>query len=78
VAGGGGGRNGNPALLFLLHPVHGGSTLMNLPKPMGPAGIEQDAFARGGFAGVDVRHNADIADFIQRVTSGHVFAFSSF
>jgi hypothetical protein len=56
----GGGRNRDAALLFLLHPIHGGSAFMHLADAMGDAGIKQDAFGRSGFAGIDVRHDADI------------------
>ena len=72
LTGGGGGGNGNPALLLFFHPVHGGRAFVHLTQPVGPAGIEQDSLTGGGFAGVNVRHDADVADLIKRVTSGHV------
>ena len=64
-AGGGGRGNGDAALLLLLHPVHRGHTLVHLAKAMRASRIEQDAFGRRGFSGVDVRHDADVAYMIK-------------
>ena len=64
LAGGSGGGDGDTALLFLFHPVHGGRALMYFPQSVRPAGIEQNAFAGGGFARVDMGHDADIADLV--------------
>ncbi|KKS80250.1 MAG: hypothetical protein UV54_C0012G0011, partial [Candidatus Beckwithbacteria bacterium GW2011_GWA2_43_10] len=35
-------------------------------KFVGFAGIEKDPFGGGGFAGINMSDNADVADFIQR------------
>src|SRR5581483_247671 len=59
--GGGSAGDGNAALLLLLHPVHDGGAFMELPDAVRPSGIEQDALRRRGLAGVDVRHDADVA-----------------
>ncbi|GLS22311.1 hypothetical protein GCM10007874_53290 [Labrys miyagiensis] len=42
---------------------------MHFADPVQPAGIEQDAFGKGGLAGIDMGHDADIADM-----SSHRFA----
>ena len=60
-----GGRDGDAALLLLLHPVHGGGALVDLTDLVGDAGVEQDALGGGGLAGVDVRHDADVADLVE-------------
>ena len=55
--------NRNPAFLFLNHPVHGGSALMNLTDFVVDPGVIQDPLGGGCLAGIDVRHDADIARF---------------
>ena len=60
-AGGGGAGDGDAALLFLLHPIHGGGAFMHLTQTVQPAGIKQDALRGGGLAGVNMGHDADIA-----------------
>ena len=60
-AGGGGGGNRDPPLLLLFHPVHGGRTFMHLAHAVDPAGIEQNPLGGGRLAGVDMRHDADVA-----------------
>ena len=59
-AGGGGGLNGNAALLLLNHPVHGGSALMSLTDLVLLTGVVQDALGRGGLTGIDVSHDTDV------------------
>ncbi len=44
---------------------------MNLAHLVGDAGVEQDALSRRGLAGIDVRHDADIAISLERSLSGH-------
>jgi hypothetical protein len=56
-----GGGNGNAALLLLLHPVHGGRTIVHLTDLVIHTGVEQDAFGGRGLASVNVRADADIA-----------------
>ena len=60
-----GGRDRDAALLLLLHPVHDGGALVDLADLVGDAGVEEDPLGRGGLAGVDVRHDADVADLGQ-------------
>jgi len=49
------------ALLFLLHPVHGGGTVVHLTDFVVDTGIKQNALGRGGLAGVDVSRNTNVA-----------------
>jgi hypothetical protein len=46
------------------HPIHHGFAVMHLAELVGTAGIEQNALGDGGFAGVDVGNDADIAKLI--------------
>ena len=52
-------------LLLLLHPVHRGSAVVDLTDLVGDTGVEQDALGGGRLAGVDVRHDADVADLLE-------------
>ena len=52
--------DGNSPLLLLHHPVHSGGAVMNLPDLVRLSRVEQDALRRGGFAGIDVRHDTDV------------------
>ena len=61
-AGGRGGRDGDAALLLLLHPVHRGRAVVDLTDLVGDAGVEQDALGGRRLAGIDVGHDADVAD----------------
>src|SRR5436190_2434390 len=70
-AGRGGGGNRDPPLLFLFHPVHDRRALVDLTDLVGDAGVEQDALGRGGLAGIDVRHDADVARLSERCFPGH-------
>ena len=74
-----GGRRGrgdrDPALLFLLHPVHRRRPVMDLPHAVQAPGVEQDALGRGGLAGVDVRHDPDVPESIERVSPWHRICF---
>src|SRR5207253_8990168 len=71
------GRDRDPALLLLLHPVHGRGALMDLADLVGLAGIIEDALGRRRLAGVDVRHDADIAIAFERMAAGHFHKFLS-
>src|SRR5581483_833404 len=55
------GRDGDAALLLLLHPVHHGGAVMDFAHLMRDAGIEKNALRGRGLAGIDVGHDADIA-----------------
>ncbi len=65
-------RDRDAALLLLLHPVHRRRTVVNFTDLVGHAGVEQDAFGGGGFAGIDVSANADIPVALDGSLAGHV------
>ena len=65
VYGGGGRADRDAALLLLHHEVHGGGAIMHLAKLVVGATVEQDTLAGRGFAGINVGHDADIADLAQ-------------
>jgi hypothetical protein len=64
-------RNRNAALLFLLHPVHGGRAIMHFTDFVIHTGVEQDAFGGRGFTCVDVRRNTDVAIAFNRGFACH-------
>ena len=64
-AGHGGGRDRDAALLLLLHPVRRRRTVVRLTDLVVDARVEQDALGRRRLAGIDVRHDADVADLGQ-------------
>ena len=64
VAGRRGGGNGDAALLFLSHPVHGGGAFMRLADFAVLARIEQNALGRRRLAGIDMRHDTDVANHL--------------
>ena len=66
---GGRGGDGHAALLLLDHPVHGGGAVVNLADLVGLARVVEDALRRGGLAGIDVGHDADVAGFGKLVLS---------
>ena len=66
-------RNRNAAFLFLNHPVHGGSALMNLADLVRYARVEENALGGRRLAGIDVRHDADIPRFFKGIFSCHCF-----
>ena len=53
-------RDGDAALLFLLHPVHDGGAFVDFADLVRDPGVEQDPFCRRRLAGIDVGHDADI------------------
>jgi hypothetical protein len=60
VAGGRGRRDGDAALLFLLHPVHDGRAFVDLADLVRLTGVEEDPLGRGRLPGIDVGHDADV------------------
>jgi hypothetical protein len=66
-------RNRDAAFLLLLHPVHGRSAFMHLADAMNAARVVQDAFGRRRLAGIDVSHDADIAELLKRCGPGHFY-----
>src|SRR5690606_8926010 len=63
--------NGDAALLFLLHPVHGGRAFMGFANFVIDAGIEQNALGGGGFPCVDVSRDTDVAVALDGGFAGH-------
>ena len=63
--GDGGRRDRDAALLLLLHPVGGGGTIVGLADLAVDARVVEDALGRGGLTGIDVGHDADVADLVQ-------------
>ena len=61
-AGRGGGGDRDPPLLLLLHPVHDGSALVDLAHLVGAAREVEDPLRGRRLTGVDVRHDADVAE----------------
>ena len=69
--GGRGRRDGDAALLLLLHPVHGRGAFVHLADLVALAGVIEDALGRRRLAGIDVRHDAEIAIVLDRMGAGH-------
>src|SRR5690606_33956185 len=69
--GGGSGLDRDATLLLLLHPVHGGRAIVRLAQLVVLAGVEQDTFGRGGLAGIDVGHDAEVAVTLDGCSAGH-------
>ena len=66
LAGGSGRRDGDAALLLLLHPVHHRGAVVHLAHLVGATGVVEDPLGRGGLTGIDVSHDADIPHPIER------------
>jgi hypothetical protein len=66
--------NGDAALLFLLHPVHGCCAVVHFTDLVVHAGVEQDALGGGGFTSVDVSGDTDIAVALNGGLAGHNFS----
>ena len=63
--------NRDTSFLFLLHPVHGGSTIVNLTNLVINPRVIQDPFRGGRFARIDVRHYPDVPGMFKRVSVIH-------
>ena len=72
--GGRGRRDRDAALLLLHHPVHRRGTLVHLAQLVVAAGVVEDPLGGGGLAGVDVGHDADVADAVELVHLRHAAA----
>jgi hypothetical protein len=70
-AGGGRRCNGNTALLFLLHPVHHGGAVMDFAYLVRNTGVKQNPFRRGGLAGIDMGHDANVSIPRDRCRASH-------
>ena len=56
-----GGRDGDAALLLLLHPVHGRGPFVDLAHLVGDARVVEDALGGRGLPRIDVRHDPDVS-----------------
>src|SRR6476661_1381776 len=65
-------RDGDAALLLLLHPVHRGRAVVDLTDLVVDTGVEEDALGRRGLARVDVRHDPDVAGLGELGLLGHL------
>ena len=70
--GGRGGRNRDAALLLLLHPVHRRSAVMDFADFVRLAGIIKNPLGRRRLAGVDMRHDAEVAVVFDFMIAGHL------
>ena len=70
-AGRGCGRDGDAALLLLLHPVHRCGALVDLAELVDLLRVEEDPLRDGGLAGVDVRDDPNVAGLLEWVCLGH-------
>ena len=77
LAGGRGRGDRDAALLLLLHPVHRRGALVDLADLVGAAGVVEDALGRRRLAGVDVRHDPDVAGLFEWELAWHVCSASS-
>ena len=59
--------DGDTALSFQLHRVHGGADAvfsLDVMDGMDAFGVVKDSFGQGGFSGIDVGADADVSDFL--------------
>ena len=61
----------DPALALLIHKIHRGLSVVDFRNAIRTPRIEQDAFTDRRLAGIDVRHDANIAYFICAFTHRH-------
>ena len=59
------GGDGDTPLLLLLHPVGGRGTVVGLTDLVVHTGVEEDPLGGGRLAGIDVGHDADVANLVQ-------------
>src|SRR6202012_674055 len=64
-------RNGDAALLFLLHPVHRRGTFVHFADLVALAGVIKDALGGRGLAGIDMRHDTEVAVVLYGMNAGH-------
>src|SRR5690606_24996121 len=65
------GCDGDAAFLFLFHPVHRRGAVVDFADLVGLAGVVENTLGRGGLAGVDVRHDTEIAIAFERMAACH-------
>ena len=64
-------RDGDAALLLLLHPVHRRGTFVHFADLVALAGVIQDALGGRGLAGIDMRHDTEVAVVLYGMNAGH-------
>src|SRR6201999_2850935 len=69
--GGRGRRDRNAALLLLLHPVHRRGTFVHFADLVALAGVIKDALGGRGLAGIDMRHDTEVAVVLYGMNAGH-------
>jgi hypothetical protein len=70
------GGNRDPALLLLLHPVHDRSAFMDFADFVRNSGVKENPLCRRRLAGIDVRHDADVACPFERCLPRHYWFLS--
>src|SRR6201999_2406480 len=68
---GGSRSDGDAALLLLLHPVHRRGTFVHFADFVPLAGVIQDALGGRGLAGIDMRHDTEVAVVLYGMNAGH-------
>ena len=64
-------RDGDAALLLLLHPVHRRGAFVHFADLVALAGVVEDPLGRRRLAGIDVGHDAEVAVVLDGVGAGH-------
>ena len=67
--------NGNSTLTLLVHPVHLRSTIMGLADLVDFSSVVQDTLRCGCLAGINVGHDTNVANLVDRKFSRHIFSF---
>ena len=62
-----GALNGDTPVLFLLHPVHCCSPVIDFSDTVNFSGIKKNTFCCCRFSGIDMRHDADISHSVKHV-----------
>ncbi len=62
IAGSSGRGDSNPPLLFLVHPVHSGRTLIYLPHPVNPTCVVENPLSGSGLACIYMGCKSDISN----------------
>ena len=70
-AAGGRGGDGDAPLLLLLHPVHGGSAVVDLTDLVVDTGVVEDPLGRSRLARVDMGHDPDVPGPLEWVSLCH-------
>ena len=63
------GRDRDPALLLLDHPVHGSGAVVDFTDLVRAAGIEKNPLRRRRLAGVDVSSDPDVSGVFERIVA---------